>query len=229
MRVKVDGELRELADDIVLAKTVAHTIEVLVDRLTVRAGLEKRLADSLETAFARGDEVARVERLADDGSVAEELLFSRRFACVACGTSLPEMSPRMFSFNSPQGACPDCNGLGVSRYFDPDLIIPDVRKSLAAGAVATRRSQDRRDSSRSVFTALAARCRFCARDPVGGALGERAQDRARRHRRQRGRDRVPQGRQAPHLHAGLGRLGRASSNGATRRPSRPGSGTSSKA
>ena len=159
VRVRVDGVLRELADDIALAKTVAHTIDVLVDRLTVRAGLEKRLADSLETAFARGDDVASVERLSEDGGVAEEMLFSRRFACVACGTSLPELSPRMFSFNSPQGACPDCNGLGVSRYFDPDLIIPDVRKSLAAGAVAT---VDRKTASQlaSVFAALAVRYKF---------------------------------------------------------------------
>ncbi len=164
VRVRVDGELRELADDIVLVKTVAHTIEVLVDRLAVRAGLEKRLADSLETAFARGDELARVERLADDGSVAEEMLFSRRFACVDCGTSLPELSPRMFSFNSPQGACPDCNGLGVSRYFDPDLIIPDVRKSLRDGAVAT---VDRKTAGQlaNVFAALAARYKFALATP----------------------------------------------------------------
>jgi excinuclease ABC subunit A len=164
VRVRVDGELRELADDIVLAKTVAHTIEVLVDRLAVRAGLEKRLADSLETAFARGDELARVERLGDDGGVAEEMLFSRRFACVDCGTSLPELSPRMFSFNSPQGACPDCNGLGVSRYFDPDLIIPDVRKSLRDGAVAT---VDRKTAGQlaNVFAALAARYKFALTTP----------------------------------------------------------------
>jgi len=159
VRVRVDGVLHELADEIVLAKTLPHTIEVLVDRLTVRAGLEKRLADSLDTAFARGDDVVTVERLGADGTVAEELLFSRRFACVACGTSLPELTPRMFSFNSPQGACPDCNGLGVSRYFDPDLIIPDVRKSLADGAIAT---VDRKTSGQlgSVFAALAARYKF---------------------------------------------------------------------
>ncbi|MCC6847186.1 MAG: excinuclease ABC subunit UvrA [Deltaproteobacteria bacterium] len=166
VRVRVDGELRDLADDIVLAKTVAHTIEVLVDRLNVRAGMEKRLADSLETAFARGDEIARVERLADGGDVAEEMLFSRRFACVACGTSLPEISPRLFSFNSPQGACPACNGLGANRYFDPDLVIPDVRKSLAAGAVAT---VDRKTAAQlgSVFAALAARYGFQLATPWG--------------------------------------------------------------
>ncbi len=164
VRVRVDGELRELADDIVLAKTVPHTIEVLVDRLTVRPGLEKRLADSLETAFGRGDDVVSVERVGESG--AEEWLFSRRFACVACGTSLPELSPRMFSFNSPQGACPSCNGLGVSRYFDPDLIIPDARKSLADGAVT---GVDRKTAGQlaSVFAALAARHRFELGTPWG--------------------------------------------------------------
>ena len=164
VRVRVDGELRELAEDIVLAKTLPHTIEVLVDRLIVRPGLEKRLADSLETAFGRGDDVVRVERLSDGGGVVEEMLFSRRFACIACGTSLPELSPRMFSFNSPQGACPACNGLGVSRYFDSDLMIPDVRKSLADGAVATI---DRKTAGQlaSVFAALAARYRFDLKTP----------------------------------------------------------------
>jgi excinuclease ABC subunit A len=164
VRVRVDGDLRELAEDIALAKTVPHTIEVLVDRLIVRPGLEKRLADSLETAFARGDDVVRVERLSDAGGATEEMLFSRRFACIECGTSLPELSPRMFSFNSPQGACPACNGLGVNRYFDPDLLIPDVRKSLADGAVAT---VDRKTAAQlaNVFAALAARYRFDVKTP----------------------------------------------------------------
>jgi len=159
VRVRVDGELRELADDIVLAKTVPHTIEVLVDRLTVRAGLEKRLADSLDTAFKRGDDLVCVERLADGGGAAEEMFFSRRFACRRLRHVASRDEPRMFSFNSPQGACPACNGLGVSRYFDPDLIIPDVRKSLADGAVAT---VDRKTSAQlaSVFAALARRYRF---------------------------------------------------------------------
>ena len=228
VRVRVDGELRELADDIVLAKTVAHTIEVLVDRLTVRAGLEKRLADSLETAFKRGDDVVRVERLADGGGVAEEMLFSRRFACIACGTSLPEMSPRMFSFNSPQGACPDCNGLGVSRYFDPDLIIPDVRKSLADGCGRDRRSQDlgaARQRLRGAGSALSVR----ARDAVGGAVGQRrarscsAAPAARSSRSSSARTASGTPSRAP------GRAWSRSSTAATRPPSRRGSGTSSRA
>ena len=136
VRVRIDGVLHELEEDISLAKSVPHTIEVLVDRLVLRPGIEKRLADSLEVAFRYGGDVVRVERLGDGDAVEESMLFSRRFACPDCGVSLPELSPRLFSFNSPLGACPACNGLGVRRYFDPDLLIPDVRKSLAAGAVA---------------------------------------------------------------------------------------------
>src|SRR6266403_1332828 len=136
VRVRIDGVLHELEEDLALAKSVPHTIEVLVDRLVLRPGIEKRLADSLEVAFRYGGDVVRVERLGDGDAVEESMLFSRRFACPDCGVSLPELSPRLFSFNSPLGACPACNGLGVRRYFDPDLLIPDVRKSLAAGAVA---------------------------------------------------------------------------------------------
>jgi excinuclease ABC subunit A len=164
VRVRVDGTLRELADDIVLAKTVPHTIEVLVDRLVIRAEIEKRLADSLEVAFRHGGDVARVERLGEDDTVVEEMLFSRRFACADCGVSLPELSPRLFSFNSPLGACPACNGLGVRTYFDPDLLVPDVRKSLAAGAVA---GVDRKTAARlqEIFAALGRRYGFAVDVP----------------------------------------------------------------
>jgi excinuclease ABC subunit A len=159
VRVRIDGAPRDLGDDIVLAKTAAHTVEVLVDRLAVRSGLEKRLADSLEVAFRYGQDVVRVERLSEGDAVAEDLVFSRRFACADCGVSLPELSPRLFSFNSPHGACPECNGLGVSTYFDPDLLVPDVRKSLAAGAVA---GLDRKTAAqlRELFAALARRYGF---------------------------------------------------------------------
>src|SRR6185436_13666270 len=153
VRVRIDVVLRELGDDIVLAKSAPHTIEVLVDRLMVRPGIEKRLADSLDVAFRHGDDVVRVERLGDGDTVEEEMVFSRRFSCPDCGMSLPELSPRLFSFNSPLGACPACNGLGVRRYFDADLMIPDVRKSLAAGAVA---GVDRKTAARlqEIFAAL---------------------------------------------------------------------------
>jgi len=137
VRARIDGALRDLADDITLAKNVKHTIEIIVDRLVIREGIEKRLADSLEVAFKHGDVVARVEVLGDSAAeVKEEILFSQKFACVVCGISYPELTPRMFSFNSPHGACSTCSGLGTSMYFDPDLVIPDESLSLAQGAIA---------------------------------------------------------------------------------------------
>jgi excinuclease ABC subunit A len=164
VRVRVDGAIRDLADDIVLAKSAAHTIEVLVDRVVVRPGLAQRLADSLEVAFRYGNDVVRVERVTDGDAGTDALVFSRRFACPDCGVSLPELSPRTFSFNSPHGACPACKGLGVSTYFDPDLLIPDVRKNLVTGAVA---GLDRKTAGQlqEVFAALARRHGFALTTP----------------------------------------------------------------
>jgi excinuclease ABC subunit A len=136
VRARIDGKLRDLADDIVLAKNVKHTIEVLVDRLVMREGIAKRLADSLAVAFRYGDEVVKIEVLGDGEKVASETLYSQKFACVGCGISYPELTPRMFSFNNPHGACPTCSGLGTSLYFDPALIVPNEDLSLAQGAVA---------------------------------------------------------------------------------------------
>ncbi|HVN83881.1 MAG TPA: excinuclease ABC subunit UvrA [Candidatus Binatia bacterium] len=136
VRARIDGTLRDLADDIVLAKNVKHTIEVLVDRLVIRDGIAKRLADSLGVAFRYGDEVVKVEVLADGDRVASETHYSQKFACVDCGISYPELTPRMFSFNNPHGACQTCSGLGTSLYFDPELIVPNEELSLAAGAIA---------------------------------------------------------------------------------------------
>ncbi|MFI5396815.1 MAG: excinuclease ABC subunit UvrA [Candidatus Binatia bacterium] len=137
VRARIDGTLRDLADDISLPKNIKHTIEVLVDRLVIRPGIEKRLADSLEIAFKYGDEVAKVEVLGDKAeAIQQEILFSQKFACVVCGISYPEMTPRMFSFNNPHGACSACSGLGTSMYFDPDLIVPNEDLSLAQGAIA---------------------------------------------------------------------------------------------
>ncbi len=137
VRARIDGTLRDLADDITLAKNIKHSIEVIVDRLVLRAGIGKRLADSLEVAFKHGDDVAKVEVLGDSAAeVKEEILFSQKFACVECGISYPELTPRMFSFNSPHGACSTCTGLGTSMYFDPELVIADDSLSLSQGAIA---------------------------------------------------------------------------------------------
>ncbi len=134
VRVRVDGELRDLEEEISLAKTQAHTIDVIVDRLVIKGGVEKRLADSLEVAFRHGDEVSRVEVLSEEAP--RELVFSQRFACPDCGVSYPEISPRLFSFNSPYGACQTCGGLGAHTFFDPDLVIPNEQLSLRDGAIA---------------------------------------------------------------------------------------------
>jgi excinuclease ABC subunit A len=204
-RARVDGELRDLGDDIVLKKTLKHTIDVVVDRLAVRPGIEKRLADSLETAFRYGSDLVKVELL-DAGSVrgssAEvrsfgedapgprsrragagarrvmearppsiEHLFSQRLACPDCGVSYPELAPRMFSFNSPHGACTRCSGLGVERVFDPDRIVADDALSLVKGAIAPWGK--RPEAYRPILDALAKHLRISL-DTPWAKLPERA-------------------------------------------------------
>ena len=100
----------------------------------IRSGIEKRLADSLEVAFKYGQDLLKVERL--DGAKEQAIYFSQRFACVECGISYPEITPRMFSFNSPHGACPECSGIGSIMYFDPDLVIQNEELSISDGAIA---------------------------------------------------------------------------------------------
>jgi excinuclease ABC subunit A len=137
VRVRVDGAMRELGEEITLARNVRHTIEVVVDRLILREGIEKRLADSLGVAFEHGDDVVKIEIVGNSGEQPmDERLYSQKFACSACGISYPELTPRMFSFNNPHGACPTCSGLGVTTYFDPELVVPNESLSLAEGAIA---------------------------------------------------------------------------------------------
>ena len=131
-RVKVDGKLMEIGDVPALNRKLKHEIEAVVDRIVVRPGLESRLADSFETALAMADGVAYAEH-ADDGT---RTVFSSRFACPVSGFTIEEIEPRLFSFNSPHGACPACDGLGVESFFDPALVVPDERVCLAEGAVA---------------------------------------------------------------------------------------------
>ncbi len=135
-RVRVDGEMRDLGEEIVLKKTLKHTIDVVVDRLIVKDGIAKRLADSLETAFRYGGDLVKVEVLEEGKSAGTEHLFSQKLACPDCGVSYPELAPRMFSFNSPHGACPTCGGLGIECVFDPDKVVPDDSLSLEEGAIA---------------------------------------------------------------------------------------------
>ncbi len=130
-KARVDGQLRSLEEDIALDRRRNHDIDIVIDRLIVRSGIEKRLAESVEVALTMADDVVVINSL-DAG----DRLFSRKLACVVCGLSVPEMSPRAFSFNSSHGACQSCQGLGATWDFDPHRIVPDESRSLAAGAIA---------------------------------------------------------------------------------------------
>ncbi len=129
VRIRVDGELYEVTDALDLNKNQKHTIEIVVDRIVVREDIQGRLADSVETALRRGDGIVIIDVVG--GS---ELLFSEKFACVDCGVSMEELTPRMFSFNSPYGACPTCDGLGSRMEIDPELVV-NPKKSLAGGGL----------------------------------------------------------------------------------------------
>ncbi len=132
-RVKVNGELRRLDEEIVLDKKFKHDISVVVDRLVMKTDLRRRLSESVEAAGGLAAGLIEVE-LVDDPKAAP-LLFSEQFACLNCGTSIPELEPRIFSFNSPHGACDGCHGLGFQRVIDPELVVPDPTLSLAEGAL----------------------------------------------------------------------------------------------
>ena len=131
-RVKLDGKMYEIDAAPALDKKLKHDIEVVVDRIVVRDGLGNRLADSLETALELADGIAIAEN-ADSG---ERTIFSAKFACPVSGFTIPEIEPRLFSFNNPHGACPACDGLGTKLFFDPELVVPDERLSLREGAIA---------------------------------------------------------------------------------------------
>ncbi|MCW8902820.1 excinuclease ABC subunit UvrA [Sedimenticola sp.] len=142
IRARVDGEIFELDQPPELELHKKHTIEAVVDRFKVREGLELRLAESFETALALSGGLARIASM-DEDNPQEELVFSANFACPKCGYSLPELEPRLFSFNNPVGACPTCDGLGIEQFFDPERVVAHPHLSLAAGAV---RGWDRRNA-----------------------------------------------------------------------------------
>ena len=131
VRVRIDGNILDINEDIELEKNKKHTIEIIIDRLVVREGMESRLADSVETALELGDDIVYVQVI--DGDL---LMYSQNFACIDCGISLPEIAPRMFSFNSPYGACPDCDGLGSRQEFDLELVMPNKNMTFADGLFA---------------------------------------------------------------------------------------------
>ncbi len=130
VRVKIDGEIFDLSQDIELDRNKVHHIDVVVDRLVIKEGIKKRLTDSVEMALSLGEGLIKVEILGD-----KEILFSQNLSCPDCGISYPEITPRFFSFNSPYGACPRCQGIGTIVYFDPELVIPNPELSIRDGAI----------------------------------------------------------------------------------------------
>lgn len=130
VRVRIDGEIRDINEDINLERNKKHDVEIVVDRLIIRPGIQKRLTDSMETVLHLSSGISVIDVIGGD-----ELLFSQNFACTDCGISIEELSPRMFSFNNPYGACPSCSGLGFLLEIDEELVIPDRSKSLQEGAV----------------------------------------------------------------------------------------------
>ena len=163
-RVRVDGNLYDLTEDISLEKNKKHNIELIVDRLVLRGDITRRLTDSIETATSQSGGLALIQRMDNE----EELPFSLNYACEDCGISMPELSPRMFSFNNPYGACPHCAGLGFQLKVDPDLIIPNRSLSIMDGAIqASGWGNVRSDSiSKMYFDALAQRYHFKLTDPI---------------------------------------------------------------
>ncbi|MBW2091329.1 MAG: excinuclease ABC subunit UvrA, partial [Deltaproteobacteria bacterium] len=131
LRVRINGEVRDLSEEIRLDKKKKHNLELIVDRLVIKEGLSRRLTDSVELALRTSEGTVVVDVLGQ-----EELFFSEHLACHTCGISYPELTPQMFSFNNPQGACPTCDGLGTKMYFDPDLIVPNPELSIREGALA---------------------------------------------------------------------------------------------
>ena len=158
VRVRVDGSLYELTEEIKLEKNKKHNIEIVVDRLVVRPDVRQRLTDSVETASGLAGGLVIANVLSDD----RDILFSQNYACEDCGVSIEELTPRMFSFNNPYGACPTCTGLGSQLKVDPDLIVPDESKSILEGAIqASGWNNIRSDGiSRMYFDALAQKYRF---------------------------------------------------------------------
>ena len=163
-RVRVDGILYDLTEEIKLEKNKKHTIDLVVDRLVLKDGLRRRLTDSIETACVHSGGLVAIELPATK----EELSFSQNYACEDCGISLTELEPRMFSFNNPSGACPGCTGLGFQLVADPDLVIPDKDKSIFEGAIQASGWQSARTDSifRMYFEALAQKYRFSLTAPV---------------------------------------------------------------
>ena len=150
--VRVDGSMYELTEEIILDKNIKHNIEIVVDRLIVREGIEKRLSDSIESVLTLAEGLLQVDVIGG-----ETLNFSQSFSCPDCGISIEEIEPRSFSFNNPFGACPDCYGLGYKMEFDIDLMIPDKTLSINDGAITVigwQSCTDKGSFTRAILEAL---------------------------------------------------------------------------
>jgi excinuclease ABC subunit A len=163
VRVRIDGQIIDISEEITLDKNKKHNIEIVVDRLVVKPGIHKRLADSIETVLHLSSGILIVDIIGK-----EEILFSQNFACSDCGVSFEELTPRMFSFNNPFGACPVCSGLGSLLDMDPDLVMPDRSKSLYEGAISVNGwNVENEDAyTRMFFNALAKHYKFSIKTPV---------------------------------------------------------------
>jgi excinuclease ABC subunit A len=158
VRLRIDGKVYEIDDTPKLAKTTKHSVEVVVDRLKVNPEFKQRLAESYETALREGDGRAITVELGEDKSSGKEHLFSAKFACPVCNYALQELEPRLFSFNNPMGACPECDGLGAIEFFDPRRVVAHPHLSLASGAI---KGWDRRNQFYfQMLTSLAAHYQF---------------------------------------------------------------------
>ena len=155
VRVRVDGNMYELTEEIILDKNLKHNIEIIVDRLIVKRGIEKRLTDSVESVLHLSEGLLSVDVIGG-----EMLNFSQSFSCPDCGISIEEIEPRSFSFNNPFGACPTCYGLGYKMEFSEDLMIPDPSLSINEGAIAVLGWQSCTDKSSFTHAILQALCRY---------------------------------------------------------------------
>lgn len=158
VRVIVDGNMYDLSEDITLDKNIKHSIEIVVDRLSIREGIEKRLTDSIENALKLGNGLVNIDVIGGD-----TITFSQNFACVDCGVSIDEIQPRSFSFNNPFGACPDCYGLGYKMEFDVDLMIPDKSLSINEGAIVVlgwQSAKDKKSFTNAILQALCKKYKF---------------------------------------------------------------------
>lgn len=165
VRVRVDGNLYELSEEIKLDKNIKHSIEIVVDRLVVKSGIERRLTDSIENILALADGLLLVDVIDK-----EVLHFSQSFACLDCGISVEEIEPRSFSFNNPFGACPDCYGLGYKMEFAPELVIPDKKLSIMEGAIVAmgwQSSMDKSSYTYAILNALSKEFKFSLDIPYG--------------------------------------------------------------